>query len=153
MSGKKTKPPRSANNLYRLKLPASSENLDIIRKFIEGIAGNMGFSEESIYQIELAVDEACANVITHAYRGENSGEKIIHVTVKQKKDRIEIAIADKGAGFDPARIKSPNMEEYLKKMKPGGLGVHLIKSLMDDVRFHIRPGVRNEVRMVKLLKG
>ena len=84
MAGKKTKAVSRKTNSFRLKLPANSENLDIIRKFIAGIAENMGFSEEEIYQIELAVDEACANVIRHAYVEKNTKEKNIHVSVKTK---------------------------------------------------------------------
>ena len=151
MAGKRTNTVPKKNNSFRLKLPAASENLDIIRKFISGIAENMGFSEEDIYQIELAVDEACANVIRHAYVGENTKEKHIHVSVKTKSKRIEIVIADTGVGFNPDTIKTPNMDEYLKKMKPGGLGLHLIKTLMDEVNFRINPGVRNEVKMSKNL--
>lgn len=151
MSGKKAHTLPAKNNSYCLKLPADSANLDIIRKFIAGIAENMGFSEEDIYQIELAVDEACANVIKHAYVGDNTREKEIHVRVKTQAKKIEITIADRGIGFNPNSIQTPNMEEYLKRMKPGGLGLHLIKTLMDKVSFRINPGVRNEVKMSKLL--
>ena len=140
----------TAKNTFRLNLPAKSENLDIVRKFISGIAANIGFSDDDIYQIELAVDEACANVVTHAYTGDNKSDPKILVTVRTRKDRIEITIADRGMGFNPNDLKSPNMNEYLKRMKPGGLGVHLIKTLMDKVSFNIKPGVRNEVKMVKI---
>ena len=140
-------------NVFRLKLPAESENLDIIRKFISGIAANMGFTEDDIYQIELAVDEACANIINHAYDGHEEGgkEPLINVTVRSKPDRIEITIADRGIGFDPQTIQSPDMEAYLRDKRRGGLGVHLIRTLMDDVHFRMKPGVRNEVKMVKHL--
>ncbi len=142
------------NNTFRLKLPANSENLDIIRKFISGIAANAGFAEEEIYQIELAVDEACANVIKHAYRNENlKKEKNIHVNVQQKPNYIVISIADNGIGFNPDALKTPDMDKYLEEMKPGGLGVHLIRTLMDKVTFQIKPGVRNEVKMVKYLQN
>lgn len=151
MTRKKTKTLSKNDNLFRLKLPAASENLDIIRKFISGIAANMGFNEDEIYQIELAVDEASANVVKHAYKDESSSEKNIFVTVKRRPARIEITIADHGVGFDPSSLHTPDMEEYLKRMKPGGLGVHLIKTLMDDVKFRINPGVRNEVKMIKNL--
>ncbi len=88
MAGKKAKSPPPKDNVFRLKLPANSENLDIIRKFISGIAGNVGFTEEEVYQIELAVDEACANVIKHAYANEQDNkEKNIHVNVQKNPDR------------------------------------------------------------------
>lgn len=153
MAGKKAKSTPKKDNTFRLKLPADSENLDIIRKFISGIAANVGFTEEEIYQIELAVDEACANVIKHAYAGEqNAKEKNIHVNITKNKDSIVISIADNGIGFDPNSLHTPDMDEYLKRMKPGGLGVHLIKTLMDEVTFQIDPGVQNEVKMVKYLQ-
>lgn len=151
MAGKKTNTSSKKDNSFRLKLPANSENLDIIRKFISGIAENMGFSEEDIYQIELAVDEACSNVIRHAYLGKDNEKDNILVIVKTKPKQIVISIADTGIGFNPNSIKTPNMDEYLKRMKPGGLGLHLIKTLMDDVSFRIKPGVHNEVKMTKKL--
>ncbi|RMH89430.1 MAG: ATP-binding protein [Calditrichaeota bacterium] len=151
MTRKNHKTSSRKGKAFRLKVPAVSENLDIIRKFIGGIAENAGFSEDDIYQIELAVDEAAANVIKHAYTNEHTDEKLIHITVQQKPDKLEITIADKGVGFDPDSVPTPDIEEYLKKLKPGGLGLHLIRTLMDEVSFSIRPGVRNAVRMVKYL--
>lgn len=152
MSGKKTSTLQKKSDVVRLKLLADCANLGIIRKFITGIATMMGFSKDEIYQIELAVDEACTNVINHAYMDKGSKEKNINVTVKKKPDQIEITIADRGVGFDPDALKTPNMDEYLKGRKPGGLGVHLIKTLMDEVNFRIKPGVRNEVEIVKYFK-
>lgn len=137
---------------YRLKLPADSGNLNIIRKFVAEISENMGFSEEEIYKIELAVDEACANVVKHAYLTNSKKEPVINIEAKDKTNRIEIIITDKGKGFDPKKIKKPEIEEYMKKMKKGGLGIYLIKELMDKVSFRIKAGVRNEVKMVKFLK-
>lgn len=136
---------------YNLELSAVGENLERIRNFIAGIAGEMGFDRQHINQIELIVDEACSNVIQHAYKNGNCREKTIRVSVKKHPGKIEIAIADRGDGFDPAAVKSPNLEEYQKKMIVGGLGLYLIKKFSDEVQFNIRPGVRNEVRMVKFL--
>ena len=151
MTASKKKTNQKQKNVFRLKLPADSANLDLIRRFVSGIASHMNFGEEEIYQIELAVDEACANVVNHAYDEDVDAERWINVTVRKKIDRIEITIADKGVGFDPKGLSSPDMDEYLKRMKPGGLGVHLFRTLMDDVRFSIRPGVRNAVKMTKFL--
>lgn len=152
MSGKPVSTRVKNSKTFRLKLPADTENLDIIRKFIAGIAENMGFSEEEVYKIELAVDEACSNVVKHAYMTNSRQEHVINIQVNEKKDRIEIIISDKGKGFDPAKVKQPELQEYMKKMKRGGLGLYLIKELMDKVTFRIKSGVRNEVRMVKLLE-
>ena len=64
-------------------------------------------------------------------------------------DRLEIDVIDSGKGFDPNKIRTPEMDAYLKKMKRGGLGLYLIKTLMDKVEYQIKAGVRNRVRMVK----
>lgn len=152
MSGKNTTTVPKKNDTYHMKVPAKSENLDIIRKFVSGIAEPIGFSDEEVYQIELAVDEASANIINHAYQDTDSDEEKIQVTVKTRKDKIIIIIADKGRGFDPSSLETPDMDQYLKERRQGGLGVHLIKTLMDEVDFRIKPGVRNEVKMVKYLQ-
>lgn len=142
---------RAQIGCHYLELPAEYENLDYICKFISGIAGSMGFSEQHIYQIELIVDEACSNVIKHAYRNSRHPKKIIQAGVEKHPEKIEIIIADSGSGFDPAAIKTPDLKEYQKKMIRGGLGLYLIKHFSDDVQFSIQPGVRNEVKMVKFL--
>ncbi len=134
---------------FNLKLPLETANLEIIRDFVSRIAQNMGFSDENIHRIELAVDEASTNVIKHAYKGNRSNRKFLTIEVTVYQNRIEIDVIDRGQGFDPKEIKTPEMDEYLKKMKRGGLGLYLIKTLMDKVDYTIKPGVRNRVRMVK----
>jgi serine/threonine-protein kinase RsbW len=134
---------------YQLKIPSDTANLEIIRDFVSGIARNLGFNVEDINRIELAVDEASTNVIKHAYKGNNLNKKTIFIKVITYPNKIEICVADKGTGFDPKKIQTPNMENYLKKMKRGGLGMFLIKTLMDKVEYHINPGVHNRVKMIK----
>ncbi len=146
MTGKNTKIKR-----YHLKLPIDTANLDIIREFVARIAQNMGFNEEDIHRIELAVDEASTNVIKHAYKGTDKNKQFIDIKVSTYPNRLEINVIDRGKGFDPERIKSPDMDVYLKKMKRGGLGLYLIKTLMDKVDFDIHPGKQNRVKMIKYL--
>ena len=134
---------------FQLKLPIETANLEIIREFVSKIAQNMGFSEENIHRIELAVDEASTNVIKHAYRGEGTNKKFISIEVTSFNDRLEINVIDKGHGFEPNKIRTPEMDAYLKKMKRGGLGLYLIKKLMDEVDYTIKPGIRNKVKMIK----
>ncbi|HFE64627.1 hypothetical protein B1H10_08380 [candidate division KSB1 bacterium 4484_188] len=146
MSQNKTK-----SQKYRLKLPIDTANLDIIREFVAGIAQNIGFDDEDIHRIELAVDEASTNVIRHAYEGQTQNDKFILIEVKTFPDRLEISVIDHGKGFEPDKIKEPEMDAYFKQMKRGGLGLYLIKTLMDKVDYFIKPGVRNRVKMVKYL--
>ena len=134
---------------YHLKLPIETANLEIVREFVARIAQNMGFSEENIHRIELAVDEASTNVIRHAYKNSKTNQEFLSVEVTTHEDRLEIDVIDAGKGFDPSQVKTPEMDVYLKEMKRGGLGLYLIKTLMDKVEYKIKPGVKNRVRMVK----
>ncbi len=137
----------SSENRFNLRIPSRTDNLGVIREFISGIAKKFGFSADSISEIELAVDEACANVIKHAYNYDAS--KKIDITVETNSRKLTIIISDRGKGFDPDHVEKP--EERLKKHARGGLGIALIRKVMDEVSFDIHPGAHNEVRMVKYM--
>ena len=134
---------------YQLKLPSQSDNLSIIRELVTKVANSVGFSGDDISKIELAVDEACANVIKHAY-GQNS-DQIIDIVIKIDSKKMVVEVSDKGKGFAPESLNFPNMKQYLNEMRVGGLGIYLIETLMDEVAFDVKPGVRNQVRMIKYL--
>ncbi|GAB4332237.1 MAG: anti-sigma B factor RsbW [Calditrichia bacterium] len=142
---------RTRGKKYRLKLPIDTANLDLIRDFVAKIAANLGFSQDDIHRIELAVDEASTNVIRHAYKGVEGNNHQIQIEVTAYPNRLEINVIDNGKGFSPEKIKNPQMDEYLSKMKRGGLGLYLIRTLMDKVDYYIKPGIRNRVKMVKYL--
>ena len=132
---------------YQLRIPSQTDNLEVIRTFVSKIAEKVGFREDDISKIELAVDEACANVIKHAY--EKASTKPIDIVIKIDYDKLTVVVTDRGKGFDPKSIKMPDMKEYLAELRVGGLGIYLMRALMDEVNYDIRPGVRNQVKMVK----
>lgn len=134
---------------YQLKLPSQPENLALIRDLVSKVAAKVGFSADEASKIELAVDEACTNVIKHAYG--NNSDQTIDVQIKIEKDKLVITVSDKGKGFDPSKIKLPDLGESIKVGKKGGLGICLIKTLMDKVDFQIKPGYKNQVKMVKYI--
>ena len=134
---------------FKLKISSATENLEIIREFINNVATKAGFSGESVDQIELAVDEACTNVIKHAYK--YSSNRMLDISVFLDNEKIEIIIMDKGAGFNPDNLPIPNLEKYMRAAKVGGLGIHLMRTLMDEVNFSINPGKKNQVSLVKYL--
>ncbi len=136
----------STANIFTLNIPSRTDNLEIIRDFIIGIARKFGFTDDGIGEIELAVDEACANVIKHAYHYDEN--KKIDITVETNSSKLTITISDQGEGFDPAKLESP--EQRLQKHARGGLGIALIKKVMDEVSFDLNPG-NNHVRMVKYI--
>jgi serine/threonine-protein kinase RsbW len=132
-----------------LTIESRTERLIAVREFISGAARECGFGEEDISKIALAVDEACTNIIKHAYKYDPN--ESITVTVSTRNGAFEVAIRDSGRDFHPETISTPDMREYLEHYRRGGLGVYLMRSLMDKVEYDIRPGVANIVRLTKFL--
>ena len=108
------------------------------------------FDEKEVGRLELAVDEACANVIEHAY-GHDANKEVI-VRAKLDENEFSIDIEDTGKGFDPAMVNQEELEQLISKRRTGGLGMRLMKTLMDEVRYEIEPGKKNALHMSKRLK-
>ena len=128
-----------------------TDNLLVIREFVSEEARAFGFSDEDAANIILAVDEACTNIIKHAYQ--YATDKEIEVTVLRKNRSFEIRIFDTGRSFDPTTIRQPDLKEHIGHRKRGGLGVYLMKKLMDKVEYDFHKGKRNEVRLIKNLSN
>jgi serine/threonine-protein kinase RsbW len=132
-----------------INIDSKTERLISVREFVSEEAREFGFDDEEVSKIALAVDEACTNIIKHAYKFDPS--KKIKVTVKPGTRAFEVSITDNGKQFNPAELQAPDMKEYLSHFRRGGLGVYLMKSLMDKVEYDITPGIKNEVRLIKYL--
>lgn len=135
---------------FTLQVPSTTENLALIREFVTAVGQQAGMSEAEIGKIELAVDEACANVIEHAYGHDASKEVTVRANVDV--DSITFVIVDTGKGFDPSSIAQEDLEKLIQERKDGGLGMRLIKKLMDEVQYEIVPGQKNELRMTKRIR-
>jgi len=118
-----------------------------VRRFVEQYAREYGFSAEVVDQMCLVVDEACSNVMRHAYGEENAGP--IDILVDWDEDKFLIIIRDEGASFDFEKYQKPDLERSIKRRRAGGFGVHIMKRLMDSVEY-VRRGRFNEVVLVKL---
>ena len=129
------------------KFSGRFENLAGIRKFVSEAALEAGFDDKDIYAVELAVDEACANIIEHAYGGEGKGEIIC--ICNDLNSGLEIILKDDGERFDPAGVCAPDFSVELDKLQPRGAGLFLIRNMMDDVDFKFSKETGNELRMVK----
>ena len=135
---------------YKLRIPSKTDNLELIRGFVAKVAEKVGFCTDDISKIELACDEACTNVMKHAY-DKNTKNTSLDVLIKIDYQKFTLVVTDHGKGFNPKTISMPNLQEYLAELKVGGLGIYLMKTLMDEVDYDIKPGVKNRVRMVKYL--
>lgn len=133
----------------KLIVKSKTENLSKIRAFIQDITLAVGFTQKSIDNMMLAVDEACTNIIKHAYKSYPEGEIIIKVKYEAKK--LIITIIDYGKAFAPEAVPEPDIQEYYRQHKVGGLGMYLMKTLMDDVEYISVPGKYNQVLLSKSL--
>lgn len=107
-------------------------------------AKDFGVDAKIINQIILAVDEACTNIIkyTHKYDDKNT----IEVSVTNEKDAIKVIIFYKGEGFDPNKVKNPDMIEYFKNYKVGGLGIPMMRKFMSKIEYkHKKPDLNTLV--------
>jgi serine/threonine-protein kinase RsbW len=129
------------------RILSRTDNLIEVREFVGAAARTFGFSEEEVANIVLAVDEACTNIIKHAYQ--YAADKEIEVTIHQDSRSFEISIYDNGRTFDPSTLRPPDLKEHIGHHRRGGLGVYLMKRLMDKVEYDFHPGKRNEVRLTK----
>ncbi len=113
--------------------PARFEYLDEIREFVADVARGSGFSEKTIYSLQLAADEAASNIIEHAYEGVADG--VLFIDCAMKGDSIVITMRDNGKSFNPSHVKEPNLKADLSERQIGGLGVYLMRKLMDSVSY------------------
>ena len=135
---------------FALHVPSSTENLAMIRDFVKSIGTQSGMEDLDVARLELAVDEACANVIEHAYDDDTSKEVEIRASVDETS--VQIEVVDTGKGFDPAAVEQLKVKDLMTAKRSGGLGMRLMKSFMDEVHYEVQPGVKNELKMVKRLK-
>ena len=89
---------------FTLHVPSSTENLVLIREFVTSIATRAGLDQSDVAKLELAVDEACANVIEHAYQHDSSKEVTVRAIVDDEALRIQVV--DTGRGFDPMSVNA-----------------------------------------------
>ena len=129
-----------------LRLCADPSQLKVIRDFVAEASRDLDVGDWIIPDVQLAVDEICSNVIIHGYGG-RGGQ--IEVVVEPVADGVQIIVRDWGLAFDPQVVPVPNVDAPLELRSLGGLGLFLVRKLMDDVRFEFDGERGNSVTMVK----
>jgi len=140
----------NANNNMPVKeliVKSRTNNLSKIRDFVFSSASEAKIPSDVIDDIILAVDEACTNIIKHAYKSFPDGE--ISISIDFSENKFKIIIKDFGIPFDPESIPDPDLKKYYRQHRVGGLGMYLMKSLMDEVKYISVPGKYNQVLLSK----
>lgn len=121
------------DNDFSICSKGDTAELKKIRDVVYNRAIDFGFADDLASKITLAVDEACSNLVRHAYR--NDATKEICVKIETENSNFIVKIFDEGSPFNPIEVSSPNMDEYFKELKRGGLGIHIIKLIMDEISY------------------
>ncbi|MBC8182813.1 ATP-binding protein [candidate division KSB1 bacterium] len=129
-----------------ISIPAKPEFLKIIRAAVSSICEVRGFCKDDLNNVILAVDESCSNIIKHAYGGPT--DKPIQAKINICREKFEIYLRDFGKKADHKKIKPRNLDD----VRPGGLGVHFIKTVMDEVVYDNSFDKGNQLKLVKKIK-
>ena len=114
-----------------LRVEATLENLRKVLEFVRDIGQQLQLTEDAMFDVELAVEEASANIIRHAYRPGQAGDLLLQVETTD--DIVRITLIDWGLPFDPEKVTPFDLRATVKTRTEDGTGLRLIHSLMDDV--------------------
>jgi len=131
-------------------LAAKMESLDKAVDFIVKGASKLKFSDKDISQIRLAAEEIVVNIINYAYPEKAGDMRISYRT--EDNNTLVVEIVDSGIAFNPLSLPEPDVNAPLDKRKIGGLGVYLVKKIMDDVNYERKDG-RNILVFTKTAKN
>lgn len=132
---------------WRLRVPGRYDQLAVIADFVGDAARDAGLDDDEVFHVQVAVDEACTNIIEHAYGGEDRGEITLHC--QGRDGDFVVTIHDQGAPFDPSAVPEPQFNGSLEGLWEGSFGLYFIRRLMDEVHFHFDPVAGNRLTLVK----
>jgi len=130
-----------------LHLDARAESPAAGRAFVEQACRRAGVDAASCFDLKLAVDEACANIIAHGYRGRSGGS--IRIACASDEDSVRVTIVDRGRAFAPADLPAADVTSDWKERPLGGLGWHLIRQSVDEIDYEPDPAGGNRLTLVK----
>jgi serine/threonine-protein kinase RsbW len=132
-----------AGRSVRLTIPAKPEYITLGRLALTGLAGVRPVPDETLYDLKLALTEACTNSVRHAY--ENGREGSVEIVYELQPDRLVVEVGDEGAGFEPVDGGNGQGDE----LEEGGLGIEIIRALADEVEIGRREEGGSRLRFVK----
>ena len=132
----------------RLRVPGRFENLAQIADFVAAVVRDGGWDDDQVFHVQMAVDEACSNVIEHAYGADVAGDIELICCTEDNGDLV-VQIRDEGRPFDPSSVPEPTIGPDLDNLQAGGLGLYFMRKLMDQVTFHFDRKRGNVLTMVK----
>lgn len=137
--------------MHQITRSAELTSLPEFRKYINLCCSHhSGIDKQITYDLQLAVDEACTNIITHGYQGMNPGSIILSLEFKGA--CIEVTITDFGHAFEPIQTPAPDLEAGLEDRPTGGFGLYFIYQTMDEIEYTTNP-YGNRLTFIKKLES
>jgi serine/threonine-protein kinase RsbW len=133
---------------YKYKVGCSIENLKGVRDFIRGVLKENHVSDLQISEMVLALDEMCSNLMIHAHHCNPDDLFELHVQVEKNNNPVVFEIIDDGSSFDINQFSEPDLGNLVHEKRKGGLGIRLVKSIMDKIEYQHIPG-KNVCRLIK----
>lgn len=121
--------------MFKLKLIAKEENLDTVNEFVNRQLAQSSCSTDTRVKIDIAVEELFINIASYAYAPQEPGEVLIKMSFTDTPPAVTISFSDRGAPYNPLSHPDPDVTLPLEKRQIGGMGLYLVKSLMDDVQY------------------
>ena len=135
--------------MQEIVVAARKDQIPVISEFIEALMTSSGFDPHKTLEVMLAVEEACTNIALYAYSGkENDLDGAMRIIANDRSDRMELTIEDWGVPFDPMKHGMPISDASAEVRPIGGLGIHLIKSYVDEIRYKNFDG-KNVLTLIK----
>ena len=133
-------------SVSRMVVPARYDRIKQICSFVVDAAEVAGLDESAVFHCQIAVDEACTNIIEHGYSGEDKGQ--IEVVCHATPGRLQIELLDQAPPFDIMQVPEPKLNQSIEEATIGGLGIYFMKKMMDEVTFEHKNGT-NRLVLVK----
>ncbi|MBS0326144.1 MAG: ATP-binding protein [Proteobacteria bacterium] len=130
-----------------LTVDAAIDALPRLLDVVDRVCHASGAEADVAFDVRLAVDEVCSNLIAHGYRGLAPGPIVL--SVEAQPDRVVVQIADRGRRFDLRSLPAPDLHAPLEARPVGGLGCHLVRSVVDDIDYRTDPGGENRLTLVR----
>jgi len=138
----------STEKLFQIRFLAKAERLSLVRVLVKEMAESVGCCVELSEKLVIAVNEACMNIIQHAYKGDESGEIVFEMLNNEKE--LHFRLVDYACPIDLNSVKPRDLDD----IRPGGLGTHFIREIMDGYDMgHLDNGKGNYLKMEKTVVG
>ena len=134
------------SRVLQFQITNDIEEIETLHDRVAEFTRQHKFSQKTMFQISLALEEIITNIVNYAF--EDDREHIITIRISQGKREICVEIIDDGKGFNPLDVPEPDLNAPIEEREIGGLGIHLVKSVMSEVKYR-RAGDQNHLYLKK----